>query len=60
MATTTITATWQAGAYHTANGWHSADGDVWTDDTGRPVQGDEFEATGIRLVGGPRDGVRVA
>ena len=43
-----------------AQGWHSADGDNWTDDAGRPVTGDTFDAAAICLSGGPRDGEVVA
>lgn len=41
-------------------GWYSADGDNWVDDSGRPVQTEEFHAATVVLSGGPRDGEYVA
>lgn len=42
------------------HGWHSADGDVWTDDHGRLITSPAFDAAVIELSGGPRDGEVVA
>lgn len=47
------------GEYVTMNGWHSADGDNWTDGLGRPVVGASFVGAVIELRGGFRDGESV-
>lgn len=44
------------GEYVTANGWHSGDGDNWTDNSGRPVADPEFDTATIELRGGFRNG----
>lgn len=40
-------------------GWHSADGDNWTDAHGHPVDSNIFHQNSIALSGGPRNLQRV-